>query len=278
MTHDQADLSPIDGALIRQVVLVDRIERARRVAFAATSLPGHLIHLVTSGRVRQEVEGRVYEIGPGQAIWYHDDEPVSGEIIEAPWRFLTVNFLAPALSPPPFEARVKIVDRNVTKHFEQLLDAWRDVKVGESIRQMRVTARLLDLLTLLLPRASQSFVVNPAARLWWDIESQLRKDLHRPIDLSLLQRISHRSMRTIVRACHEAIAMPPMQRVKQMRLSMGRGLVLHSDLRFTEIATRIGYPRVQEFSRDYHRQFGVTPSSDRRAGPDYQRAKPRAGR
>ena len=69
-----------------------------------------------------------------------------------------------------------------------------------------------------------------------------------------------------------------MHRVKQIRLSMGRGLVLHSELRFSEIAAGIGYPRVQEFSRDYHRQFGVTPSANRLAGPDYRRPRPRNAR
>jgi transcriptional regulator GlxA family with amidase domain len=36
---------------------------------------------------------------------------------------------------------------------------------------------------------------------------------------------------------------------------------------------RVGYGRVQEFSRDYHRRFGVRPRDDRRAGPNY-RQKP----
>jgi transcriptional regulator GlxA family with amidase domain len=111
--------------------------------------------------------------------------------------------------------------------------------------------------------------------MWWDLESQLRRDLRQPIDLALLQRLSRRSMRTIVRACHEALGVPPMHRVKQIRMSMGRGLVWHSDWRFSEIAARIGYPRVQEFSRDYHLHFGLTPSADRKAGPDYQRVRSR---
>lgn len=274
----QTTLTSVDASLIKQVVLVDEITRQHKTKFAATSLPGHLVHVILEGHVRQESGGRVYELGPGHSVWYHEDEPVSGEILEAPWKFLTVNFLAPALSPPPFEMRVKIAEDDAIADFQQLLSAWRDTSVGATVRQMRVTSRLLDLLVMLLPHAGQSFVINPQARIWWDIEAQLRKDLAQPIDLALLQKISRRSMRTIVRASHHATGQPPMHRVKQVRLSMGRGLVLHSDLRFSEIAARIGYPRVQEFSRDYHQQYGLTPSQDRKKGPDYKRARSRAVR
>ncbi len=267
--------SPVDGSLITQVVLVDRIQRVRPLEFASSSLPGHLVHLILKGRVEQASGGRKYELGPGDAIWYYEDEPVSGSIVQAPWEFLTVNFIAPALSPPPFEARAKRAGEPALRAFTQLLSAWRNTTAGPTVRQLRVVSGLLKLLELLLPSGSQAFVINPAARLWWELESQLRRDLRQPIDLNLLQKLSRRSMRTIVRACHEALSMPPMQRVKQIRLSMGRGLVLHSDLRFSEIAARIGYPRVQEFSRDYRLHFGLTPSDDREQGPDYQRIRAR---
>lgn len=267
---------PVDGTLINEVILVDHLRRERPVAYESTSLPGHLVHLIIHGRVHQESGGRTYILGPGDAVWYHEDEPVSGKVLQAPWDFLTVNFIADSLSPPPFEMRVVPTGKNALRAFTRLLSAWRDVSVGAALRQLRVASRLLTLLEHLLPRESQSFVINPAARLWWDIESQLRKDLRQPIDLRHIQKLTSRSMRTIARSCYEASGMPPMQRVKQMRMSMGRGLVLHSALRFTEIAARIGYPRVQEFSRDYHSYFGLTPSADRNLGPDYQR--PRANR
>ena len=40
------------------------------------------------------------------AVWYHDNEAVTGRIVRAPWVFYTVNFLAPRLPPPPCEDRV----------------------------------------------------------------------------------------------------------------------------------------------------------------------------
>jgi AraC-like DNA-binding protein len=63
------------------------------------------------------------------------------------------------------------------------------------------------------------------------------------------------------------VGVSPLKRVKQLRMSMARRLVWMSKLTFTEIADRIGYPRVHEFSRDYHKYFGVTPTDDREKFP-----------
>ena len=56
-----------------------------------------------------------------------------------------------------------------------------------------------------------------------------------------------------------------MKRVKQIRMSLAWGLVMFSDLRMTDIAERVGYARVHEFSRDYRRAYGRSPTHDRLA-------------
>ena len=64
-----------------------------------------------------------------------------------------------------------------------------------------------------------------------------------------------------------AVGLPPMKRLKQIRLSLARGLVHYSDLNMTEIALRVGYGRVHEFSRDYRLAHGRPPTADRAAAP-----------
>ena len=96
------------------------------------------------------------------------------------------------------------------------------------------------------------------------------EDLSQPIDLRFLQSLSRRSRHSIIRACHLAVGTAPMKRVKEIRLSYARGLVLYSRLPMTEIALGVGYSRTQELSRDYRKRYGVTPTEDRQAGPDYR--------
>lgn len=268
-----------DGPVVERVVLVDRVERGHCGQLAATSLPGHLVQITVSGRVQQEAEGRAYTLEPGLAVWYHDDELVKSRVLESPWVFYTASFIAPTLSPPPFDQRVKRAGPDAARRFEELLGAWRDASCAPAIRHLRVLARLLELLAELLAGGESPFRMDPATRAWWEIETQIRSDLSRPISLRTIRQLSGRGLRTIIRACHRAVGMAPMQRVRRMRLSMARGLVLYSQMPLSEIARRVGFGRVQEFSRDYHSRFGVTASDDRAAGPDYrtERTRPERG-
>jgi transcriptional regulator GlxA family with amidase domain len=151
------------------------------------------------------------------------------------------------------------------RRFKSLLTHWRNRAASPSVREMRVQAGLLDILSSLRSTESKAYETDPSARLWWMLEMELRRDLSQPVDLATMQRLTRRSPATIARSCVRAVDMPPMKRIKQIRMSFARGLVQHSDLTMSEIAQRIGYSRVHELSRDYHRHHGLPPTQDRKA-------------
>ncbi len=229
----------------------------------ATSLPGHLLQLTIEGAATHEITGRFYRIEPGSFVWYHENEMVDVEVIDAPWRFFSMNFIAPSLTPPPFEERVRKVGPAVADRFQYLVDAWRDGDAHPSVRELRVQAAVLLLLAEVWTIPGVAFSTDPVAQLWWELEIQVREDLSQPWDVSRLVEISGRSPATINRACHAALSIAPMKRIKSIRMSLARGLVRQSQLNISEIADRVGYPRVHEFSRDYRKRFNTTPSDDR---------------
>lgn len=262
---------PVGPCRVLEIRLVDLCEFKRLGAYSSTSLPGHLVHLFVSGRVSQEMNGRSYDMAQGHAVWYHEDELVRGQILQSPWRFYTCNFVAPGVTPPPFEERVWQGRPRTLAKFALLLRAWRDPAANAVQREMLVHSRLMSLLAEFTAERGQQFSVAPQSRLWWDLECRLREDLSRPISLTLMEELSGRSVATIARACKSALGLPPMKRVKQIRMSLARGLVQRSNSLLKEIAAQTGYARLHEFSRDYHKFFGVTPGMDRRrvsaAGP-----------
>jgi AraC-like DNA-binding protein len=211
-----------------------------------------------------EVNGRQYMLSPGDIVWFHEDERVKVEVIRGPWSFYTTNFAAPTLSPPPFEWRAFRGEGRVQQAFEDLLSAWRTADGYSAVRAMRVQSRLLELLALFAERrAALPFDVDPATQLWWRLETELRCNLAQPVTLGRMVDLTGKSRATIARACRRAVGLPPLQRMKQVKMSLARSLIAQSHLQIGEIAVRIGYPRVHEFSRDYRRHFGVTPSADR---------------
>jgi AraC-like DNA-binding protein len=264
----------IEGILIDRIVLVDRITRRRKEMLHVTSsLPGHLIQLTIEGSAYHESEGRIFEMEPGLVVWFCQDEEVKVRVTKAPWTFLTVNFIAPHLPPPPFDQGIRHSSPETRRLFENLLQSWRDNSVKALVRHIRVKARLLDLIADVLPSDSAPFYLDPMAQIWWELEGKLRERLQEHLDLKFLCQLSRRSARTLYRACHRATGTAPLKRIKKIRLSMARGLVLHSPLTISEVAYRVGYDRVQELCRDYRHHIGLTPMQDRSAGPDYRRTK-----
>ena len=264
--NTKALVSPVE-----KVLLVDEVVRNQAEPFQSQSLPGHLLHIVTAGAVDQWAEGRPELLREGTVVWYHENEPVRGTILRAPWRFITINFIAPTLSPPPDERRVIRVDATTISLGRQLLKFWRNTRQTLASRQVNCHLTLLKLLVKLMPSTEQVLPSDAGANSWWRIEKQLRLQLDVPHTLESIRKLSGLSLRTVIRVCQAATGMPPMKRLKELRLGYARGLVQHTDLPMTEIAFRIGYSRSQELSRDYRLRFHITPRHDRNGTPNYLR-------
>lgn len=231
--------------------------------FVANSLPGHLLHYVLEGAVRQQCNGRTYELCPGSVLWYHEDEWVEGATLKAPWRFYSINFIAPSMPPPPYEARLFSPSGvQMRQNFDAMFAVWNDATLGVNERSFRVHALLLQILAGLSATMHTGLLGGAEANLWWQLELQVRRDLARPVNLRQLEIWAGCSAATVARAAQAAVGQSPMRRIKEIRLSFARGLVQRSGLTFSQIAGQIGYPRVQEFSRDYKAFFGAPPSSD----------------
>ncbi|MCP4374732.1 MAG: AraC family transcriptional regulator [bacterium] len=265
---------PLDGNLIERVVLVDQLRRLEKIPFQASSLPGHLVHVCTSGLAIQVSEGRQQRIESNRCVWYNQDELILGEIIEVPWTYYTVNFLAPALPPPSSVSRVIKVTRKTVRIARELYEIWQKVDISPITRRLRVHSKLLELILMIYPEMPHCFHSGMKAGLWWQIEDRVRQDFIRPLSMAILAEISGYSLRVIHNACKTATGRSPMRRIKMIRLDYARGLVQHSRQRISDIAKQTGYRRVEEFSRDYRKMFNCSPRQDRAAGPDYRTVKP----
>ncbi len=250
---------------LESIRLVERFERTDPgLAFTATSLPGHLIHLVVSGEVGQTCNGLRQRLTPGTVVWYHEDEWVEGRVLRAPWVYYAVNFSAPALNPPDFGQRLQPGRKALVPLFAQLLKAWQSPPSWE--RDCLCQSHLLALIAGTGAAPAGGPAATPAGKLWWEIEAWARRHIEQTRSLGELCARFGRSPNTIARACREAVGVAPMKRLKQIRLSLARGLVQHSDLNMTEISQRVGYARVHEFSRDYRKAHGRPPTTERNAG------------
>ncbi|MGI9240248.1 MAG: AraC family transcriptional regulator [Verrucomicrobiales bacterium] len=268
------DKVPAIDVPIERIVLIDEVTRQEALPFQSTSTPQHLIHVTLSGEVKQSAAGQIEHFRGGDVIWYHEAEPVKGEILRAPWRFITIGFTAPGLSPPAADRRVLPCGTKTIPLAQQLLQIWRDETQAPVERALLCTGRLVE---LLLDFAPVSDLVehdrNSSAggrEHWWQVENALRLHLDAKISLSEIADLAGISKRSTNRNCKAATGMAPVQRLRELRMNHARGLLQHTDLPITEVAYRVGYTRVQEFSRDFKKRYRQTPREARKAEPDYR--------
>ncbi len=264
----------VEASPIEHVIFLNRLEmKEEGFQCSEPSFPGHHFQLSVSGRMQVETCGRRFEVGPGGLLWFHNDEEFEYRLLEAPRVFYVLNFIAPTLSPPAYEARcLTLPKKRIIARFNSLLRTWQDTATPSLVRLLRVHAGLLHLLDDVITHIQATVPLDQDVALWWQIEHELRKDWTRPISVRWMSQLVGRSPATITRACRRAVGRPPLDRVRQIRLNMARGLIWMSTLSMSEIAGRLGYPRVQELSRDYSHQWRVTPTEDRRRFPEiYER-------
>ena len=237
----------------------------------------HRLQLVKTGRLGVEAGGRRTLVEAGNWLWLDGAERTEETVLAVPCRVYLIEFAAPRLPPPNFENRVIArADKQAARRCEPLLKAWNDPSVSPAVRLCRVQAEMLEILAGLAAPEHETLRVDQYTDLWWRIEAQLRGNLARPWHIDELPPLVRSEPAAITEACRRAVGVPPIKRLRALRMSMARSLVWFSRRTFTQIAAAIGYVRVHEFSRDYRKYFGVPPTRDREraANAAHRRTKP----
>jgi AraC-like DNA-binding protein len=96
------------------------------------------------------------------------------------------------------------------------------------------------------------------------VMDHLHRDYARPTDVESLARQAKMSSSIFYSKFKAVTAMSPLQYVKRVRLDKARLLMIQDGSTASAAAFAVGYESVPQFSREYKRQFGVSPGQDAR--------------
>jgi AraC-like DNA-binding protein len=96
--------------------------------------------------------------------------------------------------------------------------------------------------------------------------SRIRRDFRESISVPAIAREVNMSSSSFHKHFRAITSTTPLQYQKQLRLLEARTLLEGGDHSVTSAAFEVGYESSSQFSREYARQFGVAPSSDRPIG------------
>ncbi|WP_020409068.1 AraC family transcriptional regulator [Hahella ganghwensis] len=94
--------------------------------------------------------------------------------------------------------------------------------------------------------------------------NQMRSELADEISVDQLARQANMSVSTFHQHFKQVTRASPLQYLKRLRLIKAQLLLNQNELNVTQTASAVGYKSVNQFSRDYKRYFGISPTYEKR--------------
>ena len=275
--HAASSTSPLPGLLILR-----HLEPTPHTA----SLYEPVLCLILQGSKETRLGGTTHKLGPGQALIVSHDVPVQSRITVArpgePYLAVILSVDVAMLRGlyeevgelPASGADAESMVAAVAD--VELLDCVsRYLSLGASPIERRVLAPLvlreihfrllmtpqgLMLRRLLRHDSHASTIARAIAR--------IRRDFRESISVPEIAREVNMSSSSFHKHFRAITSTTPLQYQKQLRLLEARRLLEGGGHSVTSAAFEVGYESSSQFSREYARQFGTSPSSDRPTGSE----------
>jgi AraC-like DNA-binding protein len=208
------------------------------------------------------------------------DLPVTAQIIEAsekkPYIGITwqidMDVLLELIMEHSFSIQTKQVSRGVTLGTVtvQILDAFRRLiellEEPENIPALLPVIQKEIIYRLLIseqgPRLIQIALVSNHGHYITKAIEYLKKHFAESLSVKELASFVGMSVSSFYQHFKALTGMTPLQYQKKLRLNEARRLILSEALDITNAAFQVGYESPSQFSREYKRLFGISPSQD----------------
>ena len=215
----------------------------------------HLLHYVLEGEGTFLKGGATYRVEAGDLFVIRPEEVTTYRASTArPWQYVWLGFQAG--ETPPFLQVPVIRQPPVRKLFESL---------REQCRYEHQDGRVFALLYDVLWRLSQ-YAPPPASRqepYAAYAKADLETSYMQPVSIQKLADTLHIDRRYLTVLFREAYGEPPQAYLMRLRLEQAREF-LGQGYGVTEAAALAGFSDLSNFSRQYKRQFGASPSRQKR--------------
>ncbi len=235
-----------------------------------------LLCLILQGRKETTFGGRTFPMGAGECLLVSHDLPVISRIVETPYRALLLDVEIDTLrslhddlraSPPdgaedrPLQVHTAtslLID--ALERYLALAGSATDAKVLGPMISKEIHYRLLmgpagGMLRNLIRYDSHAALVSRAITL-------IRRDFRSSIVIAELAREVGMSVSSFHRHFKAVTSVSPLQYQKELRLLEARRILMAGTASVSTTAFEVGYESLSQFSREYSRKFGNSPSTD----------------
>jgi len=260
----------LDAQQTRIEVKVNGYSRVReRWRFRDRVIAEQLIFLVDQHEITFGACGQQWRMGPGSFVWVRPGFPysVEGHSHSRPVRLFHLrirvwhgrNELL-----PPFDMR----RLDQTEKIGDVVRLLRESLNDRRPHSMAVSRELLRLLTLLVE--DEAALQREGEQGWWTLERKRRlesyvtQNLHRGIDGNAMADLFELSPDYFTRIFRREYGNPPRVWLVNERLRQAADWLVESNESVSEIADRFGFTDLFQFSRQFKKRHGISPSEFRR--------------
>ncbi|KUY61495.1 AraC family transcriptional regulator [Burkholderia sp. RF2-non_BP3] len=232
-----------------------------------------VLALILGGAKRTVLGGRIFDIVPGDYVAVSVDLPATGQVTRAPYSAVTLDLdlgMLASLIAEPTAPQGGAAGVEVNHAGPDLLDAmWRLVRLLDRPEDIAVLAPMIrrEVFWRILqspcgPMVRQIAMADSRLSQVSRAITWLRTNFSESVRVERLAALAGMSAVSFHRHFKAATAMSPLQYQKQIRLQTARARLLAQQGDVAGVGFSVGYESPSQFSREYARQFGVSPARD----------------
>ncbi|MGW4909699.1 AraC family transcriptional regulator N-terminal domain-containing protein [Streptomyces sp. NPDC004270] len=244
--------------------------------------PAHLLYepaicFVASGTKRTTAGELVRVARPGEMLLTTIDLPVTGDLVQVPYRSASLRLdgevltellveLAETGRPAPAVTAAQVVApmppelADAVTRWVQLLGTPDDIRPLAGRVESEILYRLLR--SSLGPVLRQWSLADSTATRVREVARWIRAHYTEPLGIEEIAAVAHMSAASLHRHFKAATGMSPLRYQKHLRLHEARRRLVAGDATAAQIAQAVGYVSATQFNREYRTAYGLPPVQD----------------
>ncbi len=273
--------APHDGVFDLRIPGVHITRRSRTYTELVHGVQQSALCIVAQGAKSVMVGRDVYDYEPSRMVVYSVDVPVAAQVTRAslsePYLCLRLDLdpqkianhvlkVYPQGLPPVHDSRAVYVSQasaSILNAATRLLELMGQPGDAELIAPLVVDEILIRLLRSPIGvRVAQIGLADSGVHGVAKAVSWLRANFSQPMKVEELARLANMSVSSFHQHFKSVTSMSPLQYQKVLRLQEARRLMLSPMMDAGSASRHVGYLSASQFSREYGRFFGSTPTKD----------------
>jgi AraC-like DNA-binding protein len=273
--------APHDGCFELRIPGVHAIRRSQTNNELVHAVAQPALCIVAQGAKRMMLGQDVYEYDESRMIAFSLDLPVTAQITRASYSkpFLAFRLdldphkiaelvlrVYPHGLPRSSESRAVNVGQtsvSIVNAAKRLMELMAEVGDAELLAPLVIDEILIRLLRSPMgPRVAQIGLAESSVNGIAKAVSWLRENFSQPIKVEELAELVHMSVSSFHQHFKAITSMTPLQFLKALRLQEARRLMFSTMTDASTASWKVGYQSASQFSREYSRFFGDSPTRD----------------